>query len=272
MAAVTKKVVKKWKDDYILKAYELARSGMSDRRIAGALGVSPVTFSDWLKKHKLLRKSLKKARQAACGSDAERTLKGYVYKNLSPTARKVWDKLKSIREDGSFDDDARYEIVDEIMASCTKRTMYELFLHALVTTNFSASEACAMVGITHNNLKNWILNSPEFRDVIREIDWHKGNFFESALFRLVEKGDSAAIIFANKTYNKKRGYSEKYEVEVTDNSDQPRTTVDDLDLPLEVKIAIRDALRRKKENQLALEDRRDVIDAEFEERHAEEAA
>jgi hypothetical protein len=121
-----------------------------------------------------------------------------------------------------------------------------LFLFALVEGNWNPSAACGKVGISKQTLETWCRTDNGFADLMDEIVWHKKNWAESALMQLVDRGDSPATVFVNKTLNADRGYNVKQTVEHTGvvNHEHVVISVEELDLPLEIKRLVLEAYRR----------------------------
>jgi hypothetical protein len=79
------------------------------------------------------------------------------------------------------------------------------------------SDACKSVGVSRVTYYDYYNNDPEFKTSIDEIDGSVLDFVEGKLFKLIEKGDVAAILFYLKTKGKRRGYIEKSEIDHTVN-------------------------------------------------------
>jgi hypothetical protein len=114
-----------------------------------------------------------------------------------------------------------------------------------------------MMNMSRKTFENWVTHEPEFGELMNEIHEHKKNFFEAALVGLVASGDSSATIFVNKTFNKDRGYNDKIELSVEGSVQHEHVhahvhahiSVDELDLSLEVKREILQAIRlRNRQN------------------------
>jgi hypothetical protein len=250
----------KWKDSLLIPVYEMARSGMKNNQIAHSLGITTNTFNQWIEKKSVLADALKQARSSITGRAEEGgSLRQFIYKRLPPTVKAKWDELFALeKQDGGW---AKQLMVLE---QCTRKMRQHLFFFALVHFAFSASEACRFIGISKSILHGWCQDR-DFRELMDEIDWHKGNFYESGLVKLIRKGDSAATIFANKTFNKNRGYNDKVVVEHTQKDAIPIEALDSL--PLKVRKQILAALEHHERGGVpALEDSRNVIEGEFEER------
>jgi hypothetical protein len=165
---------------------------------------------------------------------------GYVLNRLSPEARETWNQIKLHKKDPTF------AKIDAILDGKPKRIRQELFIHALVSSNFDLSTACRIVGISKNTLEFWRRNDLEFLQLIEEIQWHKKNFFEHALMDLVEFRNPAAVMFVNRTMNADRGYTEKLQLEHSGGIDTTGINIEDLDLDLDTRKKLLEAIRKQK--------------------------
>lgn len=207
-------------------------------KVCAALQISAMTLHTWQKKHP----ELVEARKLAESRRGDRNnFSGYIFKQLSADAQRVWDKIKFYHEEGGT-----YEAIEKILSGQTKRLRQELFIHALATTNFDISEAMRMVNLTRSGLEHW-RNDLEFRQLVEEIQWHKKNFFERTLVDLVEARHPAAVMFVNRTINADRGYGEKVEV---NHSTKSGVQLEELDLDVDTQRKILDAIRKKQEQAL----------------------
>lgn len=255
--AVKERKARKYDPDITpIKAYELYRSGLKTAQVAHALGVTHVQFRKWIVKFPALSYAVKQAKQFRKGT-ATGAFLDYVYNRLSPEAQECWNKIKK------WDDEKDgYWKIQEMLKNKGVRVRQHLFLQALVTANFNASEACRLLGINKKSLTDWQRHDPEFKKLFDEFHWHKGNFFEGALVGLVRQGDVAATIFANRTFNRDRGYNDKVEVQVNKKVEHTITFLNKM--PLEVRKEMLRAMREAKEEQKLLENKNvGAIDAEF---------
>lgn len=236
-----------WKDEYYLQAYELARDGLQDRAIAMALGVSRMSFKSWIKRLPALAAALEKARGTKSGVD---TFQDYVYGRLPHRLKEFWKKIQDTNNPKRLMD--RISILDRM----------QLFLYAYISSNFTLTKACQRLGLHVGIPNRWIENYPQFSELMKGLHDCKKDFFEGALIKLVRSGDTAAILFANRTLNRDRGYNDKVEV-VHSGEIGHKVKLDDMEIPLEVRLAWREAKRRKGQ-QLALPAPDDAVDAEFE--------
>lgn len=201
----TKKVKnpRKWKDRYYVLIYQYARSGCSDGEIARLLKVRRSTFDNWKLSKPALRDALARARGTK-GERGSESLHQYVYKNLSPRNKALWDELEA-----AWKMDNPYQFVEKIMVGKGRRTRQMMWLHALFTSNFNGSEACRKAGVPKTMLDHWIRTDPAFVDMLKEVEWHKQNFFEEGFIKAVERGETAAVVHAAKTQLADRGYGPK---------------------------------------------------------------
>ncbi|HNB10283.1 MAG TPA: helix-turn-helix domain-containing protein [bacterium] len=89
-----------------------------------------------------------------------------------------------------------------------KRAMLEALEKSLgvVTT------AAKVVGIDRTTHYKWMTSDKKYKKAVENIDNVALDFVESKLFKSIEKGRDAPIIFYLKTKGKKRGYIERQEI------------------------------------------------------------
>ncbi len=78
-----------------------------------------------------------------------------------------------------------------------------------------------------------------------ELNEAKKDFFENALMGLIDCGYPGAIVFANRTQNADRGYNEKIQLEHTGNVTHSMIDLSELNLDIETRRKILDAIREK---------------------------
>jgi hypothetical protein len=168
---------------------------------------------------------------------AERcSFRTYLTDRLSEEAKVIWKRLQT------NDSSQRQEVLRFLKSSGVKLRQ-ELFLHALFSSKFNLSEALRITGLKKPAVEKWIDTDPEFRKLVAEVQWHKKNFFEDALISLVGAKDPAAVIFANKTLNADRGYSEKIQIQT---NHEPEFSIEELDLDIDTKRRVLEAIKKKK--------------------------
>lgn len=225
-----------WKDEYYVKIYELARSGMRNKTIARTIGVDYTsTFKVWIRKLPALAKALEQARGTVANT---KTFLDYVYERLDPRLQVLWDEIN--RMDKS--DSNQIEMIESFLEKAGMRARQHLFVHAFVASNFNLSEACRKVNITKRTFERWVTEDPEFGELFDEINWHKKNFCEGMLMALVAQADTTAVIFANRTLNRDRGYNPTKDVNITGHINHSMIPLERL--PLELRKQIMEALEK----------------------------
>tara|TARA_R110002167_G_scaffold45677_3_gene137151 strand:- start:265 stop:1017 length:753 start_codon:yes stop_codon:yes gene_type:complete len=246
----------KFKDEYYVTVYELARSGMSENKMSKNLGVSTVTLRSWKKKNKALRDAIDRGRNSK-GKMTTQKWFDYVYQKLPANLMKIWDEIQDLEAQPNG-----IQKIESLLETNGKRARQHIFLHALVTANFNVSRACSVCNIPRRTFENWVTNEPDFSELMNEINVHKKNFFEASLVGLVARGDSAATIFVNRTYNRDRGYNEKVDVNVIGKIEHEHVhahiSIDELELGLEVRTDILKAIRKRNQDTIE-QDQRDVF-------------
>lgn len=238
----------RYSEEIPIRAYELSRAGLRQFQIAKAIGVGWQSFKVWLRKFPALSIAIRKGREyrGAEGWDGEGTFKDYVFRRLSPSLQKLWKKINRANEEKNA-----ILKIEYLLEKAGTHARQSLFLHALVSGNFNLSQALRTVNTSYGQFQKWVMRDPEFATLVQEIDLHKANFYEEALYKLIKKGDSAATIFANRTFNRKRGYNEKTESSITISGQvshaHAHLQIDQLDLPLEVRRQLLKAIRDQNE-------------------------
>jgi hypothetical protein len=193
-----------WNPEKVFDVYELAKSGMTASKIAGAIGVTLITFRKWEKKKPLLREAIRRGRKVYKNNcNGGPSFRDYIYKRLPLKLKKLWKEIHKLENvKGGL------ERINAILEKRGVRVRQHLFIYAWTYSNFSISSALRRVCISRSTFDNWRINDPGFAELVEEIEWHKKNFFEDSLCALIKGGDTAATIFANKTKNRDRGYGE----------------------------------------------------------------
>lgn len=227
--------------EYILAVYDAFLRSASDTEAARSLGqASSTALNKKVEKHP----ELKAAKEAALQKKKEspQTYQEYLYKHLSPEARKIWKEL-----DFWKGHESESEKINQILIGKAKKLRQEIFIHALIHTNYHMSEALYRAGVSYATFTSWVEADPEFRFLVKEIHWHKKNFFEGALIDLVAMRVPSVVIHVNKTVNADRGYGDRVQVDTgpQDNAHK-EPSLDDLNLPVEVKVQVLEALRKHK--------------------------
>ncbi len=237
----------KWNETYYVRVYELIKSGLSEAATADALGISLTTFIAWKSKHPALMDAITRARKSI-NNDREECLADCIYNRLPTHLKELWERVNLCMslENG-------ISRAEALLQEAGRKARQHLFVYALAHTHFNLTESCRAVNISKRTLDAWISHDPDFSELLDEINWHKKNFYESALINAVKEGETTAIIHANKTYNRDRGYGEviKLKGEI-DHSHEHRhahahVDLDQLNLPLDTRREILNAIRKQKQ-------------------------
>ena len=235
----------KWTDDYIWQAYIHARTGISDHRLSGVLGLTDKTLTSMRKRKPALENAINAARTAMgaiqSGVGAVETFQGYVYGRLAGPMQKLWDDIQWVNDSTNTQEE-----LESLFEGHPDRVRQHMFFQAFIHCNFNTSAALRCIGTGMNVYRKWRETDERFVELVKEFHEHKKDFFEGALCNLVAAHNAPAVIFANKTINRDRGYGEKLEVEHTGQVSQDITlNMNELDLSIEVRREILKAIRDK---------------------------
>jgi len=239
---MNRKPAVKWRDIFPVEAYAAAKMGLSDPKIAVLHGLTPRGLAKWKVEHPVLKQALDMARSNVVKGCAER-FEEYIHQRLTPELQDLWKRLMLWKDHHN----ARGK-VEMVLAGEKKLVRQQLLIHALIYTNYNVSEAARIVNVPLRTYRDWKATDPLFVKLLVQIEEFKKDYFENALINLVVAGHSTAIIFVNRTYNKDRGYSEKFAAkDAKKNSAQDSIIpVEELDLSLETRREILTAFRAYK--------------------------
>lgn len=231
---------------FLLNVYDAFLREQDINKVAEALGLNGDTgqFHKWLSRNRDLQlvKSLADERRSK-----RNTLPAYILGNLSPKAKRIWAQITFWLEN-----DQHTTGTPAMMNKVSTAIRQEIFLQALLHCSYNISKACQLAGINRQTMAVW-QQEGRFAAIMDEISQHKKDFFENALMDLVENTHPGAIMFVNKTINADRGYSETLNVNHTVTA---HLDVDSLDLDLDTRRKILEAIRKKRR------DKDNVVDVE----------
>lgn len=234
-----------YRDTFPVKVYIMAVSGMSQDAMAKDLGVADNVLARWIEEKPAMRFAIAEAnKRKGKGNSSFRT---YLYAKLPADLKVLWDKINECE----LADNPMMQL-EPLLDGQPTHVKQHLFLYAIVHHNFNASKACSSVGIDITTLREWVKQDPKFARLVNEMHYHKKNLYEESLVGLVNGGDVAATIFANRTFNKDRGYADKQVIDVNVQGQidhKHKFDLSELDLSLECRKEIRDAIRRHKQAQ-----------------------
>jgi hypothetical protein len=194
-----------WKPIILVQVYKLIKAGCTEKQVCELLEVSGSGWMWWKKHHPELIESLELARS---DRDSEWKLSDYCFARLSPELQDLWQRIMELQ-----DAPTGVAQIELLLSDHGTRVRQQLYLHALVECDFNPSNAMYRIGVSQKMVTSWINDDPEFGELVEQMSFHKKNFFESALVGLVGAGVPSAIIFANKTQNRDRGYGNMVKVE-----------------------------------------------------------
>lgn len=202
----------KWKDEYLVTVYELAREGMTELQMAKVMNVSKPTFINWERDNKLFRMMLK------AGRDYRRRVQrpyvgdhlDYIYHQLPEDLKTVWQKLFR-----AYTKKASFAEVEAIMNGVNKVARQRLFVCALIKSNFNVSGACRLTGISRLTAEYW-KKDKEFQNLIHEVHLIQKEWTENCLIDLVDAHDFGAVRMANQYINKEKyGEANRIQLDVS---------------------------------------------------------
>lgn len=229
----------RWRPILLLDAYVAAKQGATNEEIAKACDISWSCLKDrWLPTKPELREAIERGRAEAKKKPTE-SFKDYMEERLSP-------KMKALYEEITYwtDHAEGPEKIEALLQPHGDKVRQNLWLHAMIESNFDAGAACKVVNISKRTIQRWTDEDPDFPALLDEINWHKQNFFENALIGLATMRDSKAVIHANKTLNRNRGYGERLDIKMSGSVTHQHVVipVDKLNLPLETLMQIEAAM------------------------------
>lgn len=242
---------RKWDDHFYVKAYQFAVCGMNDKQIGRALGLMEKTFYKYVKEKPALREALNEARSKGAGTRQFMRL----------VSNRVPDDLRDLWEELSDDDDAKRQKAYLTIKQGDKRRAQHLFVHAYIAANFNESKAVDMTGLNIHTVVQWKQKDKHFKALLAFIKESRKEFGQNALMEKISEGDTAAIIFFNRTFNKDLGYDTRIQLDVKGEVEH-KNTISVKDLPPEKLRELLEIARQKKVERL--EDRSKIQDAEFE--------
>lgn len=86
-------------------------------------------------------------------------------------------------------------------------------IKALASSLGNVTEATRAVGIDRSTYYKWLKEDPDFAQSIEEVNDEQIDYVESKLLQRINEGDTTATIYYLKTKGKRRGWSEKLEIE-----------------------------------------------------------
>jgi hypothetical protein len=220
---------KRWDDRLYVRAYRHARQGESDASIAKALGVSAATLLQWKKSNKAFRAAIEEGKEEASQRSSISGFYAMVRDRLPDELKEVLDKIEGWEQEPNG-----IKRIEKLLANQGKYARQQLFLHALLISNFNVTRACRFVRIPRVTFEAWKETDPKFMELLDEVMEARKDLFEDHLFYESQSGEVAATTFALKSIARDRGYSDKVDVNVSGTVQHNHLVIriDDLNLPL----------------------------------------
>jgi hypothetical protein len=230
--------ISRWTPILLVHIYRHAKAGLSNEAIARVMDITSNRFVKWKRDRPEVAQALALARKEA---PMDNSFVRYFYSQLDPRLQALWNEIENANNLGGG-----IAQLDAILGDHGTKARQSLYLHALISSHFSPTRAMEKVGIDKRTLDHWINNDPDFPELVEQIQYHKKNYFEEALVKLVEAGDKSAILHANRSVNRDRGYGRHSDMTVTVNGNVNHNHVLDLselNLSLACRTEIANALR-----------------------------
>lgn len=238
-----KKLKYPFRAEYCFDIYDMTKAGLPMSRIADKLGIPFQVFRDWKKRNIIVQYALNMGK-LKCEKKASEVqhMDELVLGRLPPRLQETWQQLIDARK-------AKVTDCHELSMK-TQEERQLLFIHAMIRFGFSKRKALLFTGIPNDTVGRWE-STEAFHKLLSMVNEAKKDFFEEALIDQVQRLDGPSIIFANKTLNADRGYSEKKSVSVSGSIEhkhaiQTQISLDELDLPIDVRMAIAEAMEKRR--------------------------
>ena len=235
---------KLWIDDHIITVYELAKQGKKEAEMAKELGVSLPTYHKWKNGRPIFKEAIKRGRNYYRLRDEQGMLfSDFLIQKLSPDMQKQWNKINrfSKAKGGTAK-------IDAILENKGVPFRKSLFLKAWFSRNWNISAALKLVGLSRNTFEMWKRSDPKFLELVEEIEWCRDNFFEEQVMMQIKGGDTSILkqVMASKLAH--RGYANKSEIDMnlTGGLTTKIVSIDDLNMTLEQKKELLQAIRKIK--------------------------
>lgn len=88
-------------------------------------------------------------------------------------------------------------------------------LEALKKSLGVVSAACQMCNVERSTFYNYMERDPEFKKQVEDLENYCMDFVETQFLKNIQQGNTAEILFYLKTKGRKRGYSERTEIDMT---------------------------------------------------------
>ena len=249
-----KSVITKWKAEFVVIGYELAREAMTEKQMAKVMGISVDTFRIWERDKPLFAYAIQRGRQwlKSMNMDSLEDFRDDVYRTLTPDERVTWEKIHQLNIARSAPDKVR-----ALLKGRGKELRQKMFLCALMKCRFNVSAACRTVDIPRETIERWRREDKKFWALVEAVERVERDWSEGCLRRLVESCDFPAVKFhLQANYRAKYGnVGNDLNLNVQGKMEHEHTfvTMEDLDLPLNIQKMILTKMREKQKERDAKE-------------------
>lgn len=192
---------KKWSDANFVKAYQMAKAGLTRPQMAETFGVNLITFDQWRQKYPAFDEAVR------AGRDDEFNFSNYCYRRLPRSLQKVWDDINAVERDASI------EVLEQLLTGLDDRVRKYLWVHALACNSFRPDVANNKLGVSRGTVDRWKEDDPDFADLCKEMVLTRKDWGEGQLLDLVAARHPQATMWWNRCQNEDRGYNPKKKVE-----------------------------------------------------------
>jgi len=190
------------------------------RRMNELYGIHRQTCCEWQKREPLFRAAQEMALDLLKRKEDERQHFGeFVLTRMSDENKELYDQLVFWEDNPNSEGAEKARGRVRNMAEQERRQM---FVQCMAANGFVYSRACKLMGVSGDTVQNWC-RERGFRKMVNQVQQLKKDFFEQALVDVVSARDTQAIIFANKTLNRDRGYGDNMKVQMEGKVDHTHT-------------------------------------------------
>lgn len=218
------------------------------RKMTELFNIPRITTAVWVKREPLMTLAKEYALHVLKSKEDERqNFSEYVLTRMSRETREKYEQLVFWEDhpDGA-------EKTRGLLRDMTERERRLMFIQCVAANGFVYARAMRLMGINGEVVKNWCKDRG-FRQMTNELQQLKKDFFEQALVDLATARDTTAVVFANKTLNRDRGYGEKIALDVKGQIDHVHSIVPLAaleQLPTETLDAVLKAVQEHKRKQM----------------------
>lgn len=205
-------------DRHPVDAFAAMLEGLSPAKVAKILGLTATEFREWTSRHPGLAYAVASAERVLQAEKSTprgaKRFANYALSRLPENLQQLWAQLLLPSDKGM----GTGEFASIVLRRLPDREQQTVFVHALYTeAGFIVDKACQITGIGRGTFERWVKTDREFGELLRHLHECKKDFVEAPLLDLVAARNPAAVIHANRTLNRDRGYGDQLSVQVSGN-------------------------------------------------------